>query len=179
MKIIVVEFLSPDEYEKDVYKVAAPYISKLHTIKCSTSADVLHVLHELNTNNEPLIITFLSHGNQIRLGKIEDGIHHQLPFDELLPVLNECRTNHPLFVNLMANCHSHGMKDFLQLAKKIDEFWVVTDETRSILKAILAAIDKGDSDAFLELNDQGTDCLYIKYIDGQEVRECETTPPGF
>jgi hypothetical protein len=171
MKTVVIDFLDDAGHQDGSYRKAIFYLSAYAVYECAVTIDVFLKIAGLNTDSEPLIVTFFGHGNLQGIGKYVGQKHYRLLYSKLLPALNKCRTKFPLYVNLIANCDSYGVGRYLKAASEIDEFWVTTDKTYSIGKACLAANDIGNSDIFLELNKSETRKQYAKYIHGQFMIE--------
>lgn len=153
MTHIIIDYLSEEDRTGLAYRAVKNEIDSLNPIRCNNSDRFLQALSFLNTDNDPLIITILSHGH---LRGITFGTYASLiTWCELCEKLNFIRTNNSLTLNLIAICNSHLIIPYkISLGVNIDRIWVSTNTVISINKGLLASKENEFSNFVNKLDDK-------------------------
>lgn len=158
MKQILLDYLPIADKNDLAYKAIEKKIKQLNPLQPIDSSDFSESLSHLKSDNEPLIITILSHGHNrgITFGTYETLV----TWCELCEKVNTIRTNYPVILNLIAVCNSISIAPYkTNLGHKIDEIWVSTNFVRSIDKG-LKAFESPSFDFFISLLDDEEKILY-------------------
>lgn len=95
-------------------------------------------LSRYNSDKQGLLITVLSHGSAIGVStKDENGKWLRITYEDLLPLIARCRSNHDVFLNLTSLCNSYDVLNF-NGNLLIDEIWYTRDEFDSLHKGLNA-----------------------------------------
>lgn len=140
MKIIIFDYLSAQDYNNPPYKSAEKEIYKNQVIRCNNIDDFNKEIEKIGILDESTILTILSHGH---VRGITKGTYETLiTWCELIEIVNRCKGNHSLKLNLLAICNSFNIQTSACFCNhKIDEFWITNNETVSISKSLLALKD--------------------------------------
>ena len=158
MKQILIDYL-PLEIKKDLaYKAASSKIKQIYSLQPIDSNDFITSVSQLNSDNEPLLITILSHGHS---RGITFGTYTSLvTWSELCEIINATRTIFPVFLNLIAICNSNLIESYKETyGYKIDEIWVSTNTVISINKSLLAS-NNSSFESFVSFLDDSEKSLY-------------------
>jgi hypothetical protein len=142
MRNVIIDFLNEAEHSPGTHYEAAKHFTKIlapYIYRCVNEQEVHDLIATLNTDVESLTITFLSHGGETGLGMWENGVHHELMFNDLLKTIEACVTKHDLYLNLMANCLSFGIENIWPKESKIAEIWVTRIKEPTARTALMAA----------------------------------------
>ena len=116
-------------------------------------------LQNYNTDSQPLTITILAHGGPDGISTEQTkGNWFRLGYNNLLPLIAACRTNHALILNMTAPCFSYKVMDHLA-DHPIDEVWYTTNKSDSLHKGLTAAKEGYKSFKFMDTQD-----LYHRYL---------------
>jgi hypothetical protein len=160
MKQILIDYLPIADKSDLAYKAISNKINLLNPLQPINSNDFLFSLSNLKSDNEPLLITILSHGHNrgITFGTFETLV----TWCELCENVNMIKTNFPVILNLIAVCNSNSISPYkTSLGHKIDEIWVSTNSVHSIDKG-LSASESPSFDFFISLLDDEEKILYKK-----------------
>jgi hypothetical protein len=157
-KIIIVDYLSDGDYVQPSYVSAKKDIKKHKVIKCNDYVSFEREITQLGTFEENTILTILSHGH---IRGIAKGTYDTLiTWCELIKIVNNCKGNHLLILNLLAVCNSSNIETFTNFCiNQIDEYWVSNDNVNSITKSI-DALRHSNLATFIGLLEEEEKSLY-------------------
>jgi hypothetical protein len=149
----IIDYLSEQDRNELAYKAVQKDIDSLNPTQCANSDELLTVLNNLNTDNDSLILTILTHGH---VRGITFGTYASLiSWCELCKNANSIRTTHPLTLNLITICNSDLIIPYKKdLGTKIDKIWVSTDSVLSINKGLLVAKESSFKNFFYKLEEE-------------------------
>jgi hypothetical protein len=162
MRQVLIDYLSSNDRSELAYKIVESQINRLKPFRPNNSQELLDFLVSLNTNNNSLLITILSHDHDrgITFGTYDS----LLTWCELCEKINSIRTNFPLILNLTAICNSLRIIPYKKgLGSKIDKIWISTSNVNSINKGLLA-IKNNSFNSFIEQLDDTEINLYKEII---------------
>jgi len=137
--IIIIEYLSEYDRIQPAFKALKSKLEIFTTYKASNPEELLNILDNLNSTNESLIITILSHGSSN--GILYDNKEYLVTWIELGCHANKVRTQKPIILNLIGICNSYLISDYRKTeCSNIDKIWVSTDSVDSLDIAISAAM---------------------------------------
>ena len=110
MQQILIDYLSSKDRGELAYKAAKPKIDIANLFKPNNSEELLMLLGSLNTDDNSLMITILSHGH--KRGITYGYYDSLLTWCELCEIVNSARTNFPLILNLTAICNSYQITPY-------------------------------------------------------------------
>ena len=166
MKRIFINFLDLEENHflnfSGIDSALAVYPPE-NVFQTSKAQNVLDFIQDINTNEEPLLISFFAHGGRMGIAsKLVYVAEEKLLYTDLVTALNHSKTNYPLILNLTAICHSYCIEQFVTPGGN-NQIWCTTDETMSIHNSIRAS-SHGDFERFkMELPNELYD-LYFKLL---------------
>lgn len=167
MKNIIIDFLNDaDHLATTPYAAAEQFINLYtgHIHRCRTVDVIEALIANINTDDDDLTITFLSHGNKEWLGmRDNNGVHHTLRYDRLLQLLKKCRTNHRLYLNLLATCESFGIEQSITHETALEEVWVTNLKIPTVRSAFIA-IQEEAFDALKDYYNEDEMVYYRKII---------------
>jgi hypothetical protein len=134
---IIIDYLLDSDYRSLGFKAVEKSLEKFTVTKCENPADIKKTIIEYGQLNDDTIITIFSHGHERGLAK---GTWESLiTWCELLELINRCKGNHKITLNLLSVCNSNSIQISANFFNhKIDEIWVTTSEVVSISKSLLA-----------------------------------------
>lgn len=153
MRNIIIDYLSAEDYNEPPYKSALKELEKYEVIKCNNITDFKNEIEKIGTLNENTILTILSHGN---LRGIAKGTYETLTtWCELIEIVNRCKGEHILKLNLLAICNSNNIQISANFCNhKINEIWITSNETFSIFKSLLALKEETFESFIYNLEDE-------------------------
>lgn len=134
----IIDYLSEQDRDELAYKSVKKELNSLNVTQCSNSDELLTVLNNLNTDNDSIILTILTHGHErgITFGTFDSLI----TWCELCEKVNSIRTTYSLTLNLITVCNSYFIIPYKKiLGANIDRIWISTDTVVSIKKGLLAS----------------------------------------
>lgn len=137
MKNIIIDYLSALDYNNLPYKSVEKELQKFEVLKCNNFDSFKVVIEKIGILDEDTIFTILSHGHARGIAK---GTYDTLiTWCELIEIVNRCKGEHILKLNLLAICNSDNIQISADFCKhKINEIWVTNNTTFSIYKSLLA-----------------------------------------
>ncbi|WHZ06848.1 MAG: hypothetical protein OJF59_000601 [Cytophagales bacterium] len=149
---IYIEYLAESDRQTPAYKAVESTLRANAAIPCQSSDNLITTLRNINTNDESVLLTILTHGHP-------DGINFGtraslLPWRKLCQIVNDCVTNHPLILNLAGVCNSNLIGEFRPLlGQNIQKIWATTDWVNSISKSLLLSNSIDFNDFILNLDE--------------------------
>ena len=162
MRQILIDYLSTKDRTDIPYKAVESEIIKMKPLQPNDSNDFFLLLENINSDNETITITILSHGH-------DRGITHGtfdslITWCELCEKINRLRTNFSLTLNLLAICNSFLIIPYKKtFGQNIDKIWVTTNTVNSINKGLLATQHSTFNDFIGNLDDEETN-LYKEIL---------------
>jgi hypothetical protein len=134
---IILDYLQESDYEHPSYKSATNQLEKMKVIKCEAKEDFKQTILGFGQFNEDITLTILSHGHEKGIAK---GTWDSLiSWDEIIELINGCKGNYDLKLNLLSICNSKCILSSSSFYKqRIDEVWLTNSNVVSINKALYA-----------------------------------------
>ena len=156
MRNIIIDYLSAIDHNNLPYKSVEKELQKYEVLKCNNFDSFKGVIEKIGILDEDTIFTILSHGHARGIAK---GTYDTLiTWYELIDIVNHCKGEHILKLNLLAICNSDNIQKSADFCKhKINEIWVTNNATFSISKSLLA-LNKINFEYFIDnLDDEERD----------------------
>ncbi len=167
------EYLIDEDRSLGAYSKYSSEIQNLANRICSNSiGELVSILKRLSSDNEPIIITIISHGyfgfdkdkNEISGLALNsyNPYNSFISWQEIIKLANNCRTKYPVILNLLTPCNSFKILDFISKNDRIDRIWYSKKENLTIRHSIILAEEFQNFNQFCsdilsdeELNDFG------------------------
>jgi hypothetical protein len=163
MKInIIIDYLQETDYNQPACKCTELQLEKLGIVRCENSDDIKNTILGYGQFDEDVFLTILSHGHERGLAK--ETWESLITWCELLELINRCKENHKITLNLLSVCNSNSIQISANFCNhKIDEIWVTTSEVVSISKSLLA-LNASSFDDFNEQLEEDERVLYENIV---------------
>ncbi|NDV47933.1 hypothetical protein D0T49_12850 [Paludibacter sp. 221] len=169
MKHVILDYLT-DEDKEYVNKTGVSFFNRHKPCRLSaeTKDSFLHILQGLNTNENDMCLTILSHGYVSQDFKIsgvvkDDQRINLILWREILDICNQIRTNNLLILNVLHPCNSCHIMDSYNGEDKVDRIWCSQTENATVNHALRAAMDFGDLSSFIADVSQDDEVDYLEY----------------
>ncbi|MCX6244656.1 MAG: hypothetical protein NTU98_08125 [Bacteroidetes bacterium] len=146
MEKIIIDYLREEDREGLAYKAVRKELEDSNTKEADNRLGLLMILQELKTNDDDLLLTFLSHGFS---GGITKGDNETLiTWMDLCTAVNSIKTTYSVTLNLLAICNSFHIEQYRSIfGKNIKKIWITNSCVISINKSLLA-MKHGDFKTF-------------------------------
>jgi len=166
----IVDYLIDSERDY-VNQTGAPFF-KRHShrrFSAETKDQFIQFLLNLNTNDEDLCLTILSHGyvsTDLSISGIvkDDRRENLILWREILDSCNQIRTNNQLILNVLHPCKSCHIMDNYKKYDLVDFIWYSQDENATVNHALRAALEFYDFNSFIADISQDENVLYFENI---------------
>lgn len=146
---IIIEFITEKDRLEMNYAAANYFLKGKNPISLNTIQELTNYLKLLNTDNEPITLTIISH--TCETGLCRESLENFITWKDFYLLVNRCRTKFPFKLNLLAPCDSYRIISCIDEHNQIDEIWYSNIKNPTIKYAIILAYNhRGNFEIFKE-----------------------------